>query len=179
MTFLYQFGAEAATPSGGLSMLGINLQGFIFQLITFVLVLLLLNKFVYKRLVETLEARRKAVISSLDDAKKAAVALEKTNKNTAVLMEKAKQEAADIVALAHTEARSIVDEAEEKAGKKADHAIKQAEARIASDIADARKSLRREMATLVADATEMIVGEKLDAKKDAALIERALEAQKQ
>lgn len=177
MTFLYQFGAEAAA-GGGLSMLGINLQGFLFQLITFVLVLLLLNKFVYKKLVETLETRRKAVISSLDDAKKAAEALEKTNENTVELMEQAKKEAADIVALAHTEARSIIDDAEEKADKKADHAIKQAEARIASDIADAKTALRKEMAVLVADATEIIVGEKLDAKKDAALIEKALGAQK-
>ena len=84
MTFLYQFGAEAAASGGGLSMLGINLQGFLFQLITFVLVLLLLNKYVYKQLVETLETRRKAVIGSLDDAKKAADALEKTNKNAVI-----------------------------------------------------------------------------------------------
>jgi hypothetical protein len=40
--------AEAAPASGGLSALGLNWQSFLFQLITFVIVLVLLRKFVYK-----------------------------------------------------------------------------------------------------------------------------------
>ena len=46
MSPFIQFGAEAVEASGGLGALGINLQGFLFQLITFVLVLLLLIAFV-------------------------------------------------------------------------------------------------------------------------------------
>ena len=40
--------------------------------------------------------------------------------------------------------------------------------------ARARKQLEGELAGLVADATEAVIDEKIDAKKDAQLIERAL-----
>lgn len=171
MSPLLYIGAEA---SGGLGALGINLQGFLFQLITFVLVLLLLRKYVYNRLVETLEARRTAVIESLDNAKKAARELESTNEKTAELMKEARKEASDIVALANKEAAKLVEEAETKAAKKADHLLEQANARIDSDIAAAKKGLESEMVSLVASATEKIIQQKMDSKTDAALIQQAL-----
>lgn len=171
MSPLIQFGAEA---SGGLGALGINLQGFLFQLITFVLVLLLLRKFVYSKLVDTLETRRKAVIDSLDNAKEAAAALEKTNEKTVELMKEARKEAADIVALAQKEAAIVVEEAEIKASKKADHILEQAEARIHNDIASAKLTLQSEMVGLVAAATEKVIEQKLDLKNDAKLIKEAL-----
>lgn len=172
MSPLIQFGAEQA--SGGLGALGINLQGFVFQLITFVLVLLLLRKYVYQRLVETLETRRKAVIESLDSAKEAAAALEKSNEKAGELLKEARKEAAGIVALAKKEAAQVAEEAEEKASKKAEHLVEQAEARIHSDIAAARLSLQSEMVGLVAAATEKVIAQKLDAKSDAKLIKDAL-----
>ena len=171
MSPLIQFGAEA---SGGLGALGINLQGFVFQLITFVMVLVLLRKFVYQKLVETLETRRKAVIDSLDNAKEAAAALEKTNEKTVELMREARKEAADIVTLAQKEAAKVAEEAEMKASKKADHILEQAEARIHSDIAAAKLALQAEMVGLVAAATEKVIEQKLDLKSDAKLIKEAL-----
>lgn len=171
MSPLTQFGAEQA---GGLGALGINLQGFLFQLITFVLVLLLLRKYVYKRLVDTLEARRRAVIDSLDNAKEAAAALEKTNEQTSELLKKARSEAADIVALAQKEAAKVAEEAEMKASKKADHILEQAESRIHSDLAEARQGLHAEMVGLIAAATEKVIEQKLDLKTDAKLIKEAL-----
>ncbi len=167
--------AEAERTASGIGALGINLQGFLFQLITFVLVLLLLKKFAYKRLVDTLESRRQAVIESLDNAKEAADALEKTNEKTAELMKQAKSEAGDIVALAQKEAAKSIEEAETKASKKADHLLEQAKSRIDSEVADARHELRGEIVELVAAATEKILQQKMDAKTDAALIKKALE----
>ena len=175
MSPLTQFGAEA---SGGLGALGINLQGFLFQLITFVLVLVLLRKYVYARLVDTLETRRKAVIESLDNAKEAAAALETTNQKTAELLKEARKEAQDIVATAQKEAASVVEQAEEKASKKAEHLIEQAEARIHTDIAAAKTALHSELVGLVATATEKILQDKLDEKADRALIKKALEEAK-
>lgn len=175
MSPLTQFGAEAA---GGLGALGINLQGFLFQLITFVLVLVLLRKYVYGRLVDTLETRRKAVIESLDNAKEAAAELEKTNLKTAELLKEARKEAQDILAIAQKEATAAIEEAEVKASKKADHILEQAEARIHTDIAAAKAHLHHELIGLVTVATEKVLQQKLDAKTDAALIKKALEEAK-
>ncbi|HAC55900.1 TPA: ATP synthase F0 subunit B [Candidatus Saccharibacteria bacterium] len=173
MNPVLQFAAEQASSSG-LGALGINLQGFLFQLITFVIVLLVLRKFVYQRLVDTLETRRKAVVDSLDNAKEAAAALEKSNEKAAELLKEARKEAADIVALAKKEANKVSEDVEAKAAKKAEHLIEQAEARIHSDIAAARQGLQTEMVGLVIAATEKVIEQKLDAKQDTKLIKEAL-----
>lgn len=176
MTFLSQFAAEAATQesAGGLAALGLNVQSFLFQLITFVLVLLLLRKYVYGKLVDTLETRRLAVIESLDNAKEAAKELEKTNEKTVEIMQQAQKDAADVITLARTEATKVVDEAESKAKKRAEHLIEQAESRLQQDITKARDDLRKDMMQLVADATSKVLSEKVDSAADKKLIERAV-----
>ena len=173
MNQLVQFGAEQTT--GGIGALGLNVQGFFFQLITFVLVLLLLQKFVYSRLVDTLETRRKAVIDSLDNAKEAAVELEKASEKTAELLKQARKDASEITGLAEKEANKVIEAAEEKANKKAAHILDQANARIESEIDSAKKSLQNEMVLLVTAATERVIDQKLDAKGDARLIQKSLE----
>ncbi len=169
-----QFGAESA---GGLGVLGINIQSFVFQLITFVLVLILLRKYVYQKLVDTLESRRDAVLESLDNAKLAAIELEKMNEKTAKLLNLAKSEAADIVALAHKEASQSVEDAELKAKKRANHLIETAESRLNQDVEKARVELRAEMLALVAQATETVLKTKLDSATDKKLIASALKEQ--
>lgn len=171
MNSLTTFAAEQA---GGLSALGLNVQSFVFQLITFVIVLVLLRKYVYGRLVDTLEARRKAVEESLDKATEAAKELEQTEKKVATMLDEARAEAQDIVALAHKEATAMVEEAEVKAAKKAEHMITQAESRLKQDIEAARTELRHEAASLVALATEKILRTKVDSKADKDLIAAAL-----
>lgn len=170
--------AEAAAHSeeaaGGIAALGINVQGFLFQLITFVLVLLLLRKYVYSKLIDTLESRRQAVVESIDNARKTADELAKANKTTEKIIATAKSEAADIVALAHKEAAKVAEEVEAKAQKKAEHVIAGAEARLEQDIAKSREALRREMLGLVADATEKVLRQKIDGAADKKLIENAV-----
>lgn len=176
MSTLHQFAAAAThePTATGIAALGLNVQSFLFQLLSFALLLLLLRKFVYGKLVDTLEARRQAVIDSLDDAKKAADELEKSNQKTTDLMKQAQKDAAEMIALAKTEAAAIASEAEAKAKKRADHLIEQAESRMQQDINQAREELRKEMIDLVADATEKVLGEKVDSATDKKLIARAL-----
>ena len=65
-------------------------------------------------------------------------------------------------------------EAETKAHEKADAIIKEAKQHTLQDVARARKQLEQELIGLISDATEAIIDEKIDAKKDAALIDKAL-----
>lgn len=176
MSVLQQLAAAAAqepAPSG-IAALGLNVQSFVFQLLSFGLLLLLLRKFVYQKLVDTLESRRQAVIDSLDDAKKAAEELEKSNQRNTEIMKQAQKEAAEMIALAKTEAAAIASDAEAKARKRADHLVEQAENRIQQDMSQAREALRKEMVQLVADATEKVLGEKVDSASDKKLIAKAL-----
>ena len=175
MQIVTQFGSEQA---GGIAALGLNLQGFLFQLITFCLVLLLLRKFAYGKLVDTLESRRQAVISSLEDARKAADELAKTSETTRRLLDQARGKAADIVETAHKEAARMVEVADAKAEKRAAHIIETAEARIKQEAAALRQAIRGEALELVTKTTEKILRSKLDAKADAELISQTLKEMK-
>lgn len=170
--------AAAAESAGGLGALGLNLQSFVFQLITFVIVLLILRKYVFGRLVSTLEARRTAVEDSLKNAAASAEELKKMEAHIAEMMKEARVQADDIVAIAHKESAVMVEEAENKARKKADHIVAEARSQLDQDVAKARQAIRKETITLVAAATERLLGEKIDADRDNALIERALKEAK-
>jgi F-type H+-transporting ATPase subunit b len=90
----------------------------------------------------------------------------------------ARQQADGILATAQDNAREVVREAEDKAKAKADGILVDAKSRIDQETARARQNLQKEMVILVSEATEAIIGEKVDAKKDASLIESALKGQK-
>lgn len=173
---LAQFGAEAS--GGGLASLGLNVQSFVFQLITFILVLVLLRVFVYKKLVATLQARRDEVEKSLDAAKESAAELEQTREKVAAMIKQARAEADDIVATGHKESAAMIEAAQDKAVKQAEHITREAQTRIEAEVRKAQAALKKETIQLVAQATEKIIGEKLDAKKDEQLITKALETAK-
>lgn len=160
--------------SGGISALGLNVQSFLFQLITFVIVLVILRKFVFGKLVATLDARQKAVDDSLKHAKEAEDKLSGAEKTIAGLLQDARKEADEIVAASHKEAAQMVETAEAKAAKQAEHIVKEAKSQMDVELAKARTALKKDTAQLVAMATEHIIKEKLDQTKDAKLISAAL-----
>ena len=173
-----QFASEEPAGGGGLSALGLDVKGFFFQLIMFVAVLLIMRKFVYKQLVDTLEARRRTVIESIENAKQAADDLDQAEVRVEKLLAEARQESAEIVGIAHKEAVAMVEEAEAKAQKKAEHIVHEAKAQLEGEIRKARDLLQKETKQLVADATEQIIGHKLTGSADEKLIDKALQEAK-
>ncbi len=176
ITSLLHFAAEEAVaePAGGIAALGLDAKAFVFQLITFVLVLLFLKKYVFGKLVDTLEERRSAVIGSLEAAKQAAQDLDKAEERVTALINEARKESAGIVATAHKEATAMIEEAEVKARKKAEHIVTDAKTQLDSEVLKARVALQKETRVLIADATEQIIGQKLTGAADEKLIEKAL-----
>lgn len=166
----------ADSSSSGLASLGLNVKSFLFQLVTFVLVLLILRKWVFPVLVRTLDERQKAVEKSLDQATEAAAALKKTEKQIGVMLFEARERADSIIATSQKEAATIVEAAEHKAIERAEHIVSEARAQIQADVAAARQSLKVETLHLVAEATSLVLQQKIDSKKDAELIDKALTA---
>lgn len=166
-----------ADSSSGIGALGIDGTAFAIQLITFLLAFLVLKRWAFTPIVKIMEQRRKTIEQGValgEQMKKEQAELEK---KVAGELHKAREQADGIIAAAQTQARQTVQNAEEAAGKKADGIIDAAHDRIAQDTARARKQLEREMIGLVSEATEAIIDEKVDAQKDAALIEKALKEQ--
>jgi F-type H+-transporting ATPase subunit b len=169
---------HAAETPGGIAALGLNLQGFLFQLITFVIVFVILRQFVFKKLVKTLDDRREAVESSIKHAAETEEKLQKAQETIAGMLADGRKQADEVVAAAHKEANQMVEEAETKAAKRAEHIVSEAKSSMDVEVAKAREALKVETAALVAAATEQIIKQKLDPSKDAALIQDALKQAK-
>jgi F-type H+-transporting ATPase subunit b len=162
------------SSSSGLGALGVDPKAFLIQLVTFVLAFFVLRKYAFKPILKVLDQRRETIESGVTLGEEMKKERTKLEDEVADALHKARQEADAIVSQAQESGRQAIREAEDKAREKAAGILAEAEARITQDTARARKQLEKELVSLVAEATEAIIEEKVDAKKDAALIERAL-----
>lgn len=168
----------AAESSSGIGALGVDAQAFLIQLVTFVLAFFVLKRYAFEPIVRVMQKRRETIEQGVklgEEMQKEKVALEA---KVAEELHKARQEADAIIASANDASREAIREAEDKARQKAAGILAEADSRIEQDAARVRKQLEKEAVQLISEATEAIIGEKVDAKKDAQLIERALKEQK-
>lgn len=151
--------------------LGINLGLLIVQIIAFTIVMLTLNAWVYRPMLNMMETRKQKIAQGLEDARVAAEA--RAN---------AEKEAAKVIAEAQTEASKIVREATERAATAGNDvkAVAVAEAAKAREAAVAEAEvernrilgdLRGQVASLAIAAANKLVGEALDEKKQRALLD--------
>jgi F-type H+-transporting ATPase subunit b len=154
-----------------LEALGINLGFLIIQILAFAIVLLALNAWVYKPLLNMLETRKQKIAQGLEDARVAAEA-----------RADAEKEAARILADAHAEASKVARDATERAVKAARDAKASAEAEASAAreamINEAQQErnrilgdLRGQVAALALAATQKLVGQTIDEKRQHALID--------
>ncbi|MBA3758625.1 F0F1 ATP synthase subunit B [Candidatus Saccharibacteria bacterium] len=169
------FAAEEAT---GIGALGISPGAFVIQLITFVLVFLLMKKFAFQPIVNLLQERHKTIDDGVRMGLRMEKEKEKLDEQVAKAMRDARHEADQIIAAAHKDARQVVRDAEKAAVVKADRILEDAEVRIHEESAHARRNLESELVGLVSEATETIIGEKVDKVADAELVKRAMKGQK-
>jgi F-type H+-transporting ATPase subunit b len=154
--------------------LGIDGKAFIIQLVTFVIAFWILQRFAFKPILKIMAQRRELIENGVtlgEKMQKDQIALEA---KVSEALQAARKEADVVVASAQEASRETIREAETKAHAKADGILAEAKSRTAQDVARARKQLEQELVSLISEATEVIIDEKVDAKKDSALIDKAL-----
>ena len=174
MMFQYFFAEAAASSESPLAALGVSGKAFLIQLITFVLVFLLLKKFAFTPITKMLEERRKVIDDGVRLGQKLDGERDKFEKEMTNATRDARQEADKIISGGHKEARELIREAEKTAQRKSEAMLADAEARIVEETAHAKRKLEKDLVGLISEATEAIVGEKIDAKKDALLVDRVM-----
>ncbi len=164
---------EAAAPSGVAS-LGINAKLFLAQLINFAVVLFILWKWVFKPVSKLLAERTERIHKSLLYAKK--VDEDKANfekwKDEQII--NTRHEAGIIVGKAQTDAQKAKDEGLSQTKEAQDKLVEQAKKQIEDEKRIALQSAKNELADLVTNATEKVLRQKLDGKKDEELIRETL-----
>lgn len=163
----------ATEEVSGIGALGIDPLAILAQAATFLLLFFIIKKFALNGIVSSLEKRRKTIDDGVRLGREMEAEKEKLQETIESLLKEARSQADDIIAGGQKEAGEIIQAAQETATRRVDAMLKDAHNKIDEDLANARKGLEKEMRVLVAEATEIIIEEKLDAKKDASLIKRA------
>jgi len=168
------FAETAHEEPAGIAALGIDPLAILAQAVTFLILFWIIKRFALEKIVTTLEERRKTIDKGVKLGFQMEAEKAKLDEQVEAKLHEARLEADKIIAQAHHEAGALVKEAEKSATHKVEAMIGDAQAQIEDNIKKAKKDLEAETLKLIAEATEVIAGEKLDAKKEESLIKRAL-----
>ncbi len=153
-----------------LAPLGINLTFLISQIVNFVLLLIILRLWAWKPILRMLEKRRENIAQGLEDSRVAAEARANAEKEAQALMAKTQREANEHLRKAAEQAeqtgREMKAAAEKEAADIRTAALAEAEQATVRALAD----LRGQVAALAIAATEKLIRESLDEKRQRALI---------
>lgn len=179
MTPLHQFAAETTSANKDLfTALGIDWRLLILQIIAFLLLVVLLGKFVYPWLMKSVDARQAGIEAAMKATAEAQKAAEANKEAVAELLAEARKEATEIVGTAKLESAEMISVSEKKAQKVAERIVADAHDQLDKDVANARKVLYNDTLDLVGMATEKIIAKKLDKKADSELIASVVKAAK-
>jgi F-type H+-transporting ATPase subunit b len=156
------------------SLLTINATFWI-ELVAFLLMMAVLARYVYPRVIEAAEARQRSVAAELEQAEKARVEAEAKLKDAEAKLDDARKTAQSIVDSAGKSAEQLRSERKQKAEEEAKRLIESARKEIEAERVKAIQSVRSEVAGLVVAATEKVIGETLDLTKHKQLLDEAIE----
>ena len=151
--------------------LGLNLGYIVVQIIAFLLLVVVLNAWVYKPLMDLLQRRRDKIASSLEDARVASEARAAAEKEAERITAEAQTKAAQIISQATERADASMSEAKAQADK---DIAKEREATL-QEVAEERNrvlgDLREQVAALAIAASQKLIGAALDEKRQHTLLE--------
>lgn len=155
-------------------MLEINPGLILWTIVTFVLLVALLKRMAWKPLLEALQRREDHIRSSLDRAEQAKQEAERILEENRRELGRAGEESRRILEEGRRLAEKLKNDIVEKAGQQSRRMIDQARLEIERDKEQAVLQLRGEVAQLAVLAAGKILGEVIDGKKHAKLVDDVL-----
>lgn len=147
----------------------------IVEILTFLLMLAILARYVYPRIVDVAESRQRAIAEQLRESERAKTEAEAALKEAQAKLEEARKTAQGVIDGASKSGEQLRQELRQKAEEESRRTIESARKEIEAERDQAVRSARTEVASLVLAATEKVVGETLDEPKHRQLIERAIQ----
>ena len=132
------------------------------QLIAFTIFVVFCMKYVWPPISIALADRQKKIAEGLDAAAKAARDLENAKAQIDKELNEARSQVTDLLEQANKRSSQIVEEAQERARLEAEKIMTSAQAQIAQDAAQARESLRADVAKLAVAGAEKVLGASVD-----------------
>jgi F-type H+-transporting ATPase subunit b len=147
----------------------------IVELVTFLVMMAVLARYVYPEIVKVAEARQRAIAQQLQEAEKARADGEARLKEAEAKLSDARKTAQQVIDAASKSGEQLRQDLRGKAEEEAKRISEAARKEIETERDRAVQTVRDEVASLVISATEKVIGETLDEQKHKKLIDRAIE----
>jgi F-type H+-transporting ATPase subunit b len=146
----------------------------IVELVTFLVMLAILARYVYPEIVKVAEARQRQIAEQLKEAEEARAAAEQRLKEAEEKLTDARKTAQGVIDAASKSADQLRQEMRQKAEEESKRTVEAARKEIEAERDSAVRSVRSEVASMVVAATEKVIGETLDDDKHRQLIDNAI-----
>lgn len=150
--------------------LGINLGYLFIQIIAFIVIYVLLTRFIYDPLISVLKERRTRIQKGLEDAEKAANARMNAEAEAEKVLQQARSEAQGIIEEARGRGEEVAKQVEAEARAEADRLREDARASAVEERNAQLAGLRSQVAAISVAVAQQLIGEALDEKKQQALV---------
>ncbi len=151
--------------------LGINLGYLLVQIFNFAILFLVLTAWVYRPIVNMIENRRASIEKGLEDARVAAEARANAEAEANKVVAEAQAKASEVVREATERAESVGRDIKAMADAEAAQAKEAALAEVAVERDRILSDVRGQIAALAMAATQKLVGEAMDEKRQHALLD--------
>jgi F-type H+-transporting ATPase subunit b len=146
----------------------------IWTLVIFFVVLWVLNKYVWPRIIEAIEKRQSAITDSIDHAEAVRKEADELLADYRHRLTEARSQADEIIARARSSADQREADAQTAAAEEREELLQQTKHEIQLETQKALQDLRREVASLTVQATEKVTRKTLNADDQQRLVEDAL-----
>jgi F-type H+-transporting ATPase subunit b len=153
---------------------GVNFPSLIFQIVNFLLLLYLLNRFLFRRVLQTLDERSGKIRQGLEDAETARRDRELAREEREAALSEARKEAADMLARANKIADDTRREILDEARTEAERVSAKAREEIVAEKDKAMAEIRGQVADLALDAAAKLVRSDMNATTQRRLVEEFL-----
>ncbi len=154
---------------------GFSLGLFFWQAVLFIALILLLKKFAWKPILDSVNDREEGIKNALDSAEKAKLEMENLQADNQKLLKEARAERETMLKEAREIKNKMIEDAKDEAKEAAGKLITQAQAAIETEKKAAIADLKSQVANLSIDIAEKVVREELSNKdKQLQLVESML-----
>ena len=157
-----------------LSNLGINLTGFLWHTLNFIVLLFLLSRILYKPIVGLLDERQRRIRESIEEAERVRAEAARADEAREAQLAQARREIQEMLANATQMAERIQSEARRDAQDQAQRIIERAQQEAQAERAQSMVELRREVANLAVLAAERVISRNLDQQAQRQLVDEFL-----
>jgi F-type H+-transporting ATPase subunit b len=154
--------------------LGLNVGAFIWYLVNFLLLLFLLQRFLYKPILTALANRTARIQESIENAEQVKQQLSRAQQDYDAQMSRARQEAAQIMAQANERAQVQAREVLANAQAEAERIKAEAQQQAQQEREQLLRGLQGQLANLVTQTASTVIGQELKTTGHERLIQQSI-----